>query len=241
MSNPQQNLLPNTLNLKDLLDLHKKDILLNLNSQHLAKVQTFNPVNQTATATINYKQTYSLPNPVTGVYADKLVDYPLLADCPVVFLGGGNGALTFPVKTGDDCIVLFNDRDIDNWFSGNSSTSPATPRLHSFSDGVILVGLRSLNGLIPAFDTDGIALRTKDGLTKIKIAEDGSKVTIEVGPALSFELDATGQVKITNPAGELIQTLFTLLSALPVSTVLGLPVVPPPTYATDLAILGTFV
>ena len=32
---------------------------------------------------------------------------PLLLDCPVVFPRGGGCTLTFPVKAGDECLVVF--------------------------------------------------------------------------------------------------------------------------------------
>lgn len=240
MTAPQQNLVPSEVDLNDTLNLFKKNLLLRFNCHHVAKVQSFNKVTQTASVTINYKKSFSLPNSM-GVYSEKLVDYPILASCPVIFVGGGGGCLTFPVEQGDDCLVLFNDRDIDNWFSGSSTSAPQTSRLHSFSDGLIIVGPRSMNNLIPTFSDDAIELRTIDGLTKVSIKTDGSQVTIQVGPLLTFVLNQDGTVQITNPTGELLSVLFNLLSAIPSGTVLGVPLVLPPTYATDLVKLGTFV
>ena len=181
-----------------------------------------------------------MPDPITGVYGPKLVDYPFLADCPVIALGGGNGALTFPITTGDDCLVFFNDRDIDSWFSGSSTSAPATLRLHSFSDGIILVGLRSLNNVLVNYSGSNVELRTKDGLTKISIAGDGSKITVKAGPLMTFEVDATGKFKLTNAFGEFVATLTDLLTAIQGGTVLGLPLVLPPNFATDLLILESF-
>lgn len=41
-------------------------------------------------------------------------NYPLLVDVPVVFPRGGGCTLTFPVKAGDECLVIFADRCIDS-------------------------------------------------------------------------------------------------------------------------------
>lgn len=214
MTNPKQNLIPNEPELKDLLKLTRKEIFLNLNCHHLAKIQTFNPLTQTATASINYKQTYSLPNPVTGVYVDKLVNYPLLIDCPVMFLGGGPGALTFPVAKGDDCIVMFNDRDMDNWYQGSSTSAPATPRLHSFADAIILVGLRNQTSVLLDFDDSRPALR--NGLLA-RVAVDTNEVAMEydttgskvrVGPKIAIENTIAGTL------GVLLQQLLTELQSL---------------------------
>ena len=142
----------------DVLNLFKKGIFSELNCHHVGTIQSFDSTNQTARATVNYKQTILQPN-AQGVYQQVLIDYPILADCPVVFLGGGSSHLTFPVAQGDECLVLFNDRDFDNWYSGASTGQPATPRKHSFSDGIIMVGLRSLGNIIQNFDTARAVLR----------------------------------------------------------------------------------
>lgn len=240
MTTPQQNLIPNEVGLADLLNLFEKNLLLKFNCHHIAQIQDFNRNQQTASATINYKKSFSVPDAM-GVYSEKLVDYPLLVNCPVIFLGGGDGFLTFPVQSGDDCLVLFNDRDIDNWFAGSSTSAPHSPRLHSFSDGLIIVGPRRLSEVIPNFSSDSVEIRTFDGLTKISMKMDGSRVTIKVGPLLTFVLNQDGTVQITNPAGELLTSIANLFTAITAGTVLGVPIVLPPTYATDLAIVETFV
>ena len=237
----QQNLLPNDPELKDLLNLFRKSLLLDLNCHHIGKIQVFNPLNQTATVTINYKKTFFVAD--NGAYVPKLVDYPILAECPVICLGGGNGALTFPISAGDDCLVLFNDRDLDNWFQGSSSSGVATPRLHAFSDGIVLVGLRSRNDVLVDYDTDGTTLRTVDGLTKIKIASDGSNITTTVGPAMEMVITADGTVSITNGVDELISALIKLyqdIQSATTMTLLGPQPLVMPTFAADLIKLQTF-
>lgn len=258
--NVQQNQLPNQPELKDLLDLLKKDIFLNLNCHAIATVQSFDAANQTANVTINYKKVYFEPNVLTGGYTQKLVDYPILTDCPVIALGGGNGALTFPIATGDECIVFFNDRDMDNWFNGSSSSPIATPRKHSFADAVILVGVRSLATKLVSYNGTDIELRTKDGNVKIAIngegeyikASMGEDVSLEitadyikgiVGAGMSFEVSSDGKVKFTNAGGELIAALSQLFTDIQnglVSTALGPQQLQMPTFPTDLAILDGF-
>jgi hypothetical protein len=187
-SNLPLNAVPSDPSLKDLLDLLKKDVMLSLNSHHIGTVESFNVTKQTVTATINYPKTYYQLNAETGLYNPVLVDYPLLVDCPVICLGGGTTALTFPIQQGDECLVLFNDRALDNWFSGGAGAAVSSPRLHSFSDGIILVGLRSLGNVLKNYDTVRAVLRNGTTL-------------VGVGPSL---------VKIANNS----TTLNTLLQSL---------------------------
>jgi hypothetical protein len=164
--------IPTDVSLADAFNLVKKDVMLNLNCHHIGTVQSFNSTKQTATATINYKKTFFQLNATTGLYNPVLFDYPMLIDAPVIFLGGSLGqyGLTFPVVQGDECLILFNDRDIDNWFTGGGGGAVATPRLHSFADGIILVGLRSLGNVLQNFDTAHAALRgSKDGKTMVGV------------------------------------------------------------------------
>lgn len=198
-SKVQQNLLPSEPEIKDLLNLYRKDLFLNLNCHHIAQIQSFDPVKQIASAVVVYKKTFFNKNGVTGNYDPVLIDYPVLLDCPVICLGGGNGALTFPIEKGDECVVLFNDRDIDNWFQGSSGGAVATPRLHSFSDGLIIVGLRSLANALPNYSTDRTELRNKDGVNRVSLGTDDIKIL--VGDELTVTFRAAGGVVIENSTG----------------------------------------
>lgn len=220
-SQVQQNLLPSDPKLADLLKLFKKDILLNFNSHHIVKIQSFNAENQTASATVNYKKTFFLPNPVSGVYQSQLRDYPVLLDCPVIFLGGGNGALTFPVAVGDDALALFNDRDLDKWMQGSSTSPVSTPRLHSYSDGIILVGLRSLNDSLVDFNGTDIEIRTKDGTTKVSVNTNGEYIRAKIGDAITFEVNSDGKFSFTNAGGEFLSALIDMLTQAYTITMLG--------------------
>lgn len=178
MTSPGLNLnkVPSDPTLKDLLDLHKKEIMLNLNCHAIATIQSFNSTKQTVTATVNYKKTFFTFNEVTKTYTPVYVDYPLLIDCPVVIMSGGDGALTFPIASGDECLILFNDRDMDNWFQSGQPGPVSTPRLHSFSDGVALIGVRSMNRVL-TYDATRVVLNkgtTKLGLSAKVMLQNGS-------------------------------------------------------------------
>lgn len=206
-SNVQQNQIPNDPQLKDLLDLFKKQILLILSCHHIGTIQSFNPANQTATATINYKKTFFQLDQTTKTVVPVLQDYPVLIDCPVIVLGGGTSALTFPIEQGDECLVLFNDRDIDNWFQGGSGAAVSTQRLHSFSDAIILVGLRSLGNVLSGYDSTRAVLRNGDALVGV------GEVLIKIANNTTT-LNTLLQDLITN-----IQNLVTATAAITVTGV----------------------
>jgi hypothetical protein len=158
-----QNLIPNDdPSLKDLLDLYKKFTLLDLNCHHIGQIEVFNPEDQTATISIAYSRTFLQPSSNEN-YVPVQVPYPPIT-CPVFVIGGGGGALTFPISPGDECLVAFNDRDIDNWFAGiGQGGAVNTGRLHSFTDAMCFVGFRSMANVLKSYDAANVVLM--NGLT----------------------------------------------------------------------------
>lgn len=201
--------------LKDLIDLSKKDIFLTLNCHALATVQSVDFDDKTISATINYQKTYFEKDEDTGAYVPVLVDYPNLIDVPFIILGGGQSGISFPIAKGDECLILFNDRDIDNWFAGATNGPVASPRLHSLADGIALVGF-NFSAMI-----------------------DPTRVTMyngSAGVAVSASL-----IKIFNATTTLNTILQDILTQL--ETLANSPAVPGiplnPGVATALATLGT--
>lgn len=217
MSSPQIpfNFIPTEPRLSDALALLRKDVMLSLNCHAIGTIQDFDITDQTATATINYPKTYFEPDE-QGIYQPVLVNYPVLLDCPAIVLGGGSGALTFPIQKGDECLVLFNDRDLDNWFQGGTGAAVATPRLHSFSDALILVGLRSLPNVLSKYDPKRAALR-------------GGAAVVGANTANNKVLISNATPSVNPSTGDLTyaSTLLTAIQAL-VSAINGMTIIAPP-------------
>ncbi len=161
------------MSLAQLLDERLRGLKLDFNCHAIAKIQTFNSANLTCTASINYTKTFLKRNE-DGTYSDEYIEYPVLADVPVVVMSGGAGSLTFPIAAGDDCLILFNDRDIDNWFATGQALPLNSNRLHSLNDGIALVGIRSSNNPIAGYDSTRVVLKNNQasvgvGANKIQI------------------------------------------------------------------------
>ncbi len=177
-------------NIRDLCDLVKKELMLSLNCHAIATITSFDPDRQTVEARLAYKQEYEQRDPRSGKYSTVLLDYPLLIDCPAIIMGGGGGALTFPIVPGDDCLVFFNDRDIDNWFAGTPNGAVASSRLHSSADGIALVGIRSLLKTLKDYDTERVALSYRvGGVVQAKMALREKIVLKNVAVDFKTQLD----------------------------------------------------
>ena len=166
-----------------LLDL-KSETMQDLNSCKIGRIISFNSTNQTAQIQIMLKQYIENAPDITK----QIIDYPILLDCPVCFLGGGAGSLTFPIAAGDECLVVFCDRDIDLWFTTGQIGIPNSNRLHDISDGFAIVGFRSALKALAGFSTVGVEL--KHGDAKINLQDDTSLIA-EQGDALLSLINGT--------------------------------------------------
>ena len=102
------------------------------------------------------------------------VDLPVLPDLPVVFPGGGGFTLTFPIKEGDECLVVFASRCIDGWWQSGENAPAPDNRMHDLSDGFAMVGPRSQVNTISNINTENVELRADDGQSFVSISPDGS-------------------------------------------------------------------
>ncbi|EOH6248394.1 Gp138 family membrane-puncturing spike protein [Klebsiella pneumoniae] len=101
--------------------------------------------------------------------AEVSVNLPLLVDVPVVFPRGGGCTLTFPVKAGDECLVIFADRCIDFWWQSGGVQEPVDERMHDLSDAFCIVGPQSQAKKIGGISTSAVELRSDDGETKLSL------------------------------------------------------------------------
>ena len=132
-----------------------------------AIINSFNPTAMTCTAKVSILMNQRMEN---GTFTP--VSIPLLLDVPVMFPGGGGFTLTFPVKSGDEALIVFANRCIDSWWqNGGINNKQAEFRMHDLSDGFAFVGVRSqprvLSGGVNAATAQ---LRSDDGSMYIELA-----------------------------------------------------------------------
>lgn len=169
------NKVPGEPTLNDLLNLFKTDIFITLNCHAVGTIQAFDSEKQTAQVSINYKKSYTGPTPGSD---PVFVDYPALVDCPVVCLGGGTAALTMPIQKGDTCLVLFNDRSLDTWLTTGLVRELPSQRMHSITDGIVIVGLRSYVGALSDYDETRAVLRNANA--KVAVGSDLIEISNQV-------------------------------------------------------------
>ena len=130
-----------------------------------------------------------------------------IADVPVCFPGGGGHILTFPIGPGDDCLIMFAERSIDNWFQHGGTQSPSDFRMHDINDAFVLVGVRSqpkrlgasgtTRAAAPPASAGTVQLRSDDGQTYIEIDGAGHAVNVRCPGTIQLDcvtLHVTGTI-----------------------------------------------
>lgn len=125
----------------------------------------------------------------------KAVTLPVLPDVPVVFPRGGGATLTFPIKAGDECLVVFSCRNIDSWWQSGGVQIPMDARQHDLSDGFALMGVMSQAKKIGGISTSTTQLRSDDGSTIIELDQGGKKVNIIAPSGVTIKTDATVSIE----------------------------------------------
>lgn len=222
-------IVANETSLSDLLMYFKKEIFMSLNCHHIGTITSFDPEKQVCQATINYKKTYFRSN-ASGQQETYYEDYAILIDAPAIILSGGGANLTFPIAAGDECLCIFNDRDIDTWWASGQVKENETGRMHSFTDALILVGLKSQAKKIASYDMQHAQLTwgsAKLGITDSKVLVSNTSDTLN-----GLLQDLITQVKTLSEQCSQIQV--TAVSGGPPTSMSG-----PPKNASDIAAVGT--
>lgn len=141
-----------------------------------------------------------LPNPSGGA-----LNYAIIPQLPLIIEGTDTSWLTWGNIVGSECLVHFNDKDIDNWFETGEEYLPNTTRLHNFSDG--FVTLRPRNKLkVFNYDDQAVVLKNSDSMVRmtantIQITNNNLNMLIQNGTVtitgnvvVNGDITATGTI-----------------------------------------------
>ncbi len=152
------------------------------------------------------------------VNGGTVVEIPVIPGVPVQCPAANNGAayIHLPLKPDDLGLIIFTDRSIDTWLSGDGEiTSPNDPRHHDLSDAIFIPGIRPFKQPLSNTSADNFILQN--------------------GP-MRIELDPSGKISITGASNEMVSVLSDLIDHLvnaQVITMMG----PQPFLASTVALL----
>lgn len=201
------------MNREERLDDPEESLRLAMESQQ-AQIWTALPG---VVAAVNLAaQTLSVQPTVQGSVASpdgakQLVNLPLLVDVPIVWPRAGGFALTFPIATGDEVLVVFASRCIDSWWQSGGIGAPAEARMHDLSDGFAILAPTSQPKKLSGVSSTNVQLRDEAGTTYVEITPDG-KARVVAATQIDVEaptVNITGDLNVTgemNLVGQLTQS-----------------------------------
>lgn len=191
--------MPNPPNIATLAENIKRGVETRLKDLHTAMpgiIESFDPETQLASIQPAVKRIFKTRE--ENIEVLNPTDLPLLINVPVIYPRGGGFSMTFPVKQGDECLLVFCERSIDNWHETGKVREPGAKRFHSLSDATAFVGLSSKVNKVPDYDPDNTVIKKDDNSVSITLFTDGNmklkadtKLTVE-----SPDSEFTGNVKI---------------------------------------------
>lgn len=178
----------------DIFQMLKKDIFAGLRVCLPGSVSAVNTADGTVDVRVGVMQNVAQQGLVGGLN----FKYPQLLACPVVTVQGGGVGAVMPISVGDECLVVFSDRCIDNWIQNGEATPLPNFRMHDIGDGFVLVGLNSFSNalLTPLGNDEGGICETQNAA--------GAKIVVN---------SATSLVSIQNGSQNLYTTLSDLVTA----------------------------
>ena len=159
-------------------DDFKSEVFRDLNCIKIGEIQEYDKATASAQVKIKIKEWIDKDE-------DKSVSYPIIKDVPVMVLQGGGAWIEFPIAKGDPCLLLFNDRDIDNWWTSGNETTPDSLRKHALSDCLVIVGINPKSSALALTGK----LRLFGGPHKMDLVNDNQGLADLVGQLFS-EIDS---------------------------------------------------
>lgn len=146
----------------------------NIHVSMIGKIETYNP--QTNRASITPVGSLTCPDWTE-------IPYPTIHNVPLQYPcgNGGRSGCTFPVKSGDTCIIIFADRQIENFLSGEKSDDM---RNHSLNDAYAIPTLFSASVPTLKSNPDDVCLFNNGSLAVLN--EGTFKITLADGTTATF-------------------------------------------------------
>ncbi len=151
--------------LSELLKTYILEIKKTLNTAIPGSIIAFDPDTQLAQVQIGIN---------TVLHNGKQITIAPLVECPVCFQGGKNFTLEFQIDTGDEGLIIFSQRAIDDWSNQGGPVNQNVVRFHNINDAMFIPGIRSNPNAIKSHANNGIRIRNNDASSYFWLKNDGT-------------------------------------------------------------------
>ena len=175
-------------------------------------ITSFNAELQTCEAQPTIKGQITHPNGKI-----ESINFPLLVDVPVIFPASGGVTMTFPIKEGDECLIVFSDKCIDFWWQNSGIQESGDPRKHHLADGIAILGVRSVPKVINNISTESMQIRADNGNSFIELNPNSQNISIKTTSTINIDAE-----KINATANAIDVTANAINLTAPITTINGI-------------------
>ena len=189
----------------DVMAIAQEAIMSRLNCHNIGRIIEFDSTTQTCTVELMQIKQFNdqafIPAPITQV--------------PLIIYGSDNSYITLPNPVGSVCLLLFLDRNIDNFLETGEQYMPETSRMHDFTDAVALTTFKTLANPIENYDENAITMYYKTIINEVLyeavIKNAGNAINLKMTNGDNYsQINIASKIKIENNN----QNLYTLIGNL---------------------------
>lgn len=170
----------------DLLHVLREAVAVALGRVHTSvpgRVLSYDRTTQTATVQPSIRFAYIDENGDRQTYLA-----PPIANAPIGFIGAAGGAIYFPIAAGDECLLVFAERSLDEWRqTGSDDNTPRDPRRFDITDAIVWP-LRSPANALPSTATSANAMVIS--ADEILLGDSSATERLVLGDAFLTDLQA---------------------------------------------------
>lgn len=117
-------------------------------------------------------------------FGDQVLEAPILEDVPVLF-PRGNGFIFHPgVKSGDEVVLVFAARSLDQNAADGTDADGRPGRMHSISDAMAIPASHSATGAAQGLPADKLHIGTDDGKGGLQVGKTGTADVVSNGDSV---------------------------------------------------------
>ena len=220
------------VDINDMMLISQDAIMSRLNCHNIGKIIEYDSTTQTCTVQLmqlkQFANSYIEPVPITNV--------------PLIIYGAGNAFITLPDPVGSTCLLMFLDRNSDNFMQTGEMYTPETTRTHDFTDCIAITTFSTLNNPIQNYNNDAISIIYNKIIEEVayssiikNYADSILLKTINETAETYAQIEITDKINIKNSATDLLTVFNGLIDIIKTTA--------PPTVRTELenykAVIGT--
>ena len=161
---------PRTPSLSDVIAAAQNVRLQDLHVALPARVESFDAAKQLADV-----QPLLLVPLIDENGQETTARLPVIPSVPVVYPRGSGFHLVFPLAVGDNVLVVFSERSLDQWKAKGGEVNPVDQTFHSLAGAVCFPGMYPATNPVPSFPSDKLVVG-KDGVNHSPAARKNDKV-----------------------------------------------------------------